>query len=31
MTIDTGIEEISRFCLSSLKGCNVGVTDGKEL
>jgi hypothetical protein len=29
--IGTCIEGILRFCLSSLKGCNVGVTDDEDL
>jgi hypothetical protein len=27
--IGTGIIAISRYCLRNLKGCNVGITDGK--
>jgi hypothetical protein len=27
----TGVEGILRFCLSNMKGCNVGSTDGKDL
>jgi hypothetical protein len=27
MKIGTDIQEILRFCLRNLKGCNVGVTD----
>jgi hypothetical protein len=26
--IGTGVQAILRFCLSNLKGCNVGITDG---
>jgi uncharacterized protein YraI len=29
MKIGTGIQAILRFCLSNLKGCNVGITDGR--
>jgi hypothetical protein len=29
--IGTGIQAILRFCLSSLNGCNVGITDVKAL
>jgi hypothetical protein len=31
MNIVSGIPEILWFCLSNLNGCNVGITDGKEL
>jgi hypothetical protein len=31
MKIGTGAEGILRFCLSNLKGCNVGITDRKDL
>jgi hypothetical protein len=27
MKIGTGVQAILSFCLSSLKGCNVGITD----
>jgi hypothetical protein len=27
----TGIQGILQFCLSSLRGCNVGLTDGRDL
>jgi hypothetical protein len=26
-----GVQSIIRFSLSNLNGCNVGITDGKEL
>jgi hypothetical protein len=26
-----GLQAIFRFCHNSLKGCNVGITDGREL
>jgi hypothetical protein len=29
--IDIGVQEILRFCLSNLNGCNVGITDGRDL
>jgi hypothetical protein len=29
--IGTGVQEILRFCLSNLNGCNVGITDGRDL
>jgi hypothetical protein len=29
--IGSGIEEIFRFSLRKLKGCNDGITDGKDL
>lgn len=31
MKIVTGIEGILKFCLSSLKGCNIGVIGGSDL
>jgi hypothetical protein len=31
MKIDVGVKAILRFCLSSLKGYNVGITDGRDL
>jgi hypothetical protein len=31
MTIDTGVQAIFRFCLKNLRGCNVGITDGRDL
>jgi hypothetical protein len=31
MKIGTGVQAILRFCLSKLRGCNVGITDGKDL
>jgi hypothetical protein len=27
----TGVKGILRFCLSNLKGCNVGITDGRNI
>jgi hypothetical protein len=29
--IGTGVQAILRFCFSYLKGCNVGITDGRDL
>jgi hypothetical protein len=29
--IGAGIKAILRFCLRSLRGCDVGITDGKDL
>jgi hypothetical protein len=31
MTFGSGIEVILRFCVSSLRGCNVGNTDAMDL
>jgi hypothetical protein len=31
ITIGASIKEILRFCLRNLRGCNVGITDGKSL
>jgi hypothetical protein len=31
MKIGTGVPEILRSCLKNLRGCNVGVTDGRDL
>jgi hypothetical protein len=31
MKIGTGVQAILRFCLVSLNGCNIGITDGTEL
>jgi hypothetical protein len=30
MKIDTDVQAILRFCLRDLRGCNVGITSGKE-
>jgi hypothetical protein len=30
MKIDTGVEGILKFCLSNLKGSNVGISDGRD-
>jgi hypothetical protein len=27
----TGFKEILRFCLRNLRGCNVGITEGRDL
>jgi hypothetical protein len=29
--IGKDVEGILRFCLSSLKGCDVGISDGRDL
>jgi hypothetical protein len=29
--IDTGLQAILRFCVRNLTGCNVGITDGRDL
>jgi hypothetical protein len=31
LKIGTGVTAILRFCFSSLRGCNVGITDGGDL
>jgi putative component of toxin-antitoxin plasmid stabilization module len=31
METGTGVQAILGFCLSSLNGCNVGITDGRDL
>jgi hypothetical protein len=31
MSIDTGVEGILMLCLGHLKGCNVGITDRRDL
>jgi hypothetical protein len=31
MKIDAGVQAILRFCLRNLRGCNVGITDGRDL
>jgi hypothetical protein len=31
MKIDEGLQEILRFCLRDLRGCNHGITYGKNL
>jgi hypothetical protein len=31
MKIRTGIQAILSSCLSNLRGCNVGITDGWDL
>jgi hypothetical protein len=31
MEIDTSVQAILRFCLRNLRGCNVGITDGRVL
>jgi hypothetical protein len=29
--IVTGVQEILRFWLRNVRGCNVGITDGRDL
>jgi hypothetical protein len=31
MKTGTGMQAIFRFCLRNFKGCNVGITDGRDL
>jgi hypothetical protein len=31
MKIGTSVQEILRFSLSNLSGCNVGITDGRRI
>jgi hypothetical protein len=31
MKIDAGVQAILRVCLKNLRGCNVGVTNGRNL
>jgi hypothetical protein len=31
MKTGTGVQAILRFSLSNLKGCSVGITDGRDL
>jgi uncharacterized protein YraI len=31
MKIGTGSQAIIRFCFSNMRGCNVGITDGRDL
>jgi hypothetical protein len=31
MNIGRGIQAILRLCLRNLRGCNVGITDGRDL
>jgi hypothetical protein len=31
MKIGTGVQAISRLRLSSFRGCNVGITEGRDL
>jgi hypothetical protein len=30
MKICTGVQAILRVCLRNLRGCNVGITDGRD-
>jgi hypothetical protein len=29
--IGTGVQAILRFCLINFRGCNAGITDGRDL
>jgi hypothetical protein len=29
--IGTGVQAILKFCLRNLRGCNVGITEGRDL
>jgi hypothetical protein len=29
--IGTGVQVILRVCFNNMRGCNVGITDGKDL
>jgi hypothetical protein len=31
MEIDTGVQAKLKFYLRNLRGCNVGITDGRDL
>jgi hypothetical protein len=31
MKIGEGVETILRFCLNNMRGCNIGITDGRDL
>jgi uncharacterized protein YraI len=31
MKIATGFQAVLRFCLRDFKGCNVGITEGRNL
>jgi hypothetical protein len=31
MKTSGGVQTIAKFCLRNLKGCNVGITDGRDL
>jgi hypothetical protein len=31
MKICAGVQAILRFCFRNLRGCNVGITDGRDL
>jgi hypothetical protein len=31
MKLGKGFQGIIRVCLSNMRGCNVGITDGKDL
>jgi uncharacterized protein YraI len=31
MKIATGVQAVLRFCLRNVKGCNLGITVGRDL
>jgi uncharacterized protein YraI len=31
MKIGRGVQAVLRFCLRNFRGCNAGITDGKDL
>jgi uncharacterized protein YraI len=31
MTVDSGFQAVLRFCLNNFKGCNVGITEERDL
>jgi hypothetical protein len=31
MKIGTGVQAVLKLCLRNLRGCNVGITDGRDL
>jgi uncharacterized protein YraI len=31
MKIGTGVQALLRFCLRNFRGCNVGITDGRDI
>jgi hypothetical protein len=31
MKIGTGVKGILRLCLNNLRGCDIGITDGRNL
>jgi hypothetical protein len=31
INIDTGVQAILRLCFRNFRGCNIGITDGRDL